>query len=58
MIITKISNPTICDVVGCNKNAIFCITTNSYKGNSFYCKNCFKNLQSLFKRIKDSNENS
>ena len=56
MTIEKISNNIICDTVGCNAYSSFLITTNSYKGNMILCKQCFKKLQNLTKRIKDNNE--
>ena len=56
MTIEKITNRIICDTVGCNTYSSYQITTNSYKGNMTLCKECFKKLQNITKRIKDNNE--
>lgn len=50
MILTKIKKIIKCDTVMCNKNAVVQLVTNSYKGNSYLCNDCFLELQKLFKR--------
>ena len=45
-----------CDSVLCFQNASYEILTNSYKGNQYLCKNCYKNYQKLFKEPKKINE--
>lgn len=38
-----------CDTVLCNSNAMFCLETNSYKGNTYLCEKCFEQYKNLFK---------
>lgn len=55
----KISKPvfiTKCDTVMCNKKAIFKLETNSYKGDTYLCESCFKNLLNSLKRLINKNE--
>ena len=56
MNIMKIKNYIKCDSILCNKIAIYRITTNSYKGDSYMCLDCFNEFQKLFKRITSNNE--
>ena len=55
----KISTPifiTKCDTIMCNKKAKSRLETNSFKGDSYLCETCFKNLFNSMKRIKDKYE--
>lgn len=56
MKIIKIKKPIICDTVMCNKLSSYEIETESYKGNMLICDDCFKKLQSIFKRSNKTNE--
>ena len=58
MNITKIKNYIKCDSILCNKVAEYKICTNSYKGDSYMCINCFTDFQKLFKRTASNNEKS
>ena len=56
MNITKIKNYIKCDSVLCNKIAMYKINSNSYKGDSYICTDCFNEFQKLFKRTSSNNE--
>ena len=56
MKLQKINNLIKCDVVMCNKTASYKISTNSYKGDFYFCNNCFSEVQKLFKRTTLKNE--
>ena len=56
MKIKQISDNIKCDSVLCFQNACYEILTNSYKGNQYLCKTCYKNYQKLFKDTKKTNE--
>ena len=47
MKINKVSNVIKCDTVLCNQNAIYKIETNSYKGHTFLCEQCFSELKKI-----------
>ena len=53
----RIINENIkCDSVLCFQNALYEIITDSYKGNQYLCKTCYKKYQKLFKESKKVNE--
>jgi hypothetical protein len=56
MKIKTINTPIKCDTVLCNHDAIVSLETNSYKGNTYLCEHCFKELQNLIKRNASKNE--
>ena len=50
----KISSPnfsTKCDTVMCNNNAKYKLITNSFKGDSYLCEKCLKELYTTLKRL-------
>lgn len=51
-----INNNIKCDTVMCNQIAKYQLSTNSYKGNSFFCQKCFSLIQKLFKRTNTKND--
>ena len=57
MKIRSINENIKCDSILCFQNAMYEISANSYKGNQYLCKTCFKNYQKLFKETKKLNEN-
>ena len=56
MKISQVNESIKCDSILCFKNATFVIEANSYKGNQYLCKDCFKKYQKLFKEQKKSDE--
>lgn len=40
----------------CNKIASYKLSTESYKGDSFLCEECYSRFQKLFKRTNLKNE--
>ena len=56
MKIQQINENIKCDSVLCFQNATYEILTNSYKGNQYLCKACYKEYQKLFKEIKKNHE--
>ncbi len=56
MKINIVKQKTICDTINCKENALYQISTYSYKGDLFLCKQCFKNLQNTLRRIRENNE--
>lgn len=55
----KISSPnfsTKCDTVMCNNNAKYKLITNSFKGDSYLCEKCLKELYTTLKRLGLKNE--
>ena len=57
MNIRTINENIKCDSILCFQNAMYELTTNSYKGNQYLCQNCYKKYQKLFKESKKNNEN-
>ena len=56
MKLQKINNLIKCDTVMCNQIANKKLSTNSYKGDYYFCERCFNELQKLFKRTNLKNE--
>ncbi|MBQ8425334.1 MAG: hypothetical protein IJX17_04875 [Clostridia bacterium] len=56
MKITNVYNKIKCDVVLCNDDAKFEFITNSYKGNSYLCENCFNAMKNTIKKVATKNE--
>lgn len=56
MRVTRIVKKIKCDTVLCGNIAEYELTLNSYKGNTFLCEKCFRQMQNLFKRINAKDE--
>ena len=56
MKIQQINENIKCDSVLCFQNATYEILTNSYKGNQYLCRTCYKEYQKLFKELKKNHE--
>lgn len=56
MKINQINENIKCDSVLCFQKASYEILTNSYKGNQYLCKSCYKEYQKLFKETKKTYE--
>ena len=50
MKIININQNIRCDYLMCDKNASYKIELNTYKDDLYLCRNCYKNLKSLFKK--------
>ena len=56
MKLTMINANIKCDTVMCNKTSTYRLSTESYKGDTFLCEECYLKLQKLFKRTSLKNE--